>query len=184
MPPTVSYATVNTANMDLTPCQVLFDSGSGPVDLGGTLKNVEVAPKYTKSDIKADQLGTTVLDRRVSGLEIQVTTEVAEILLKTNWDIVFPHATPIVVGPKTAIQFNSAVGDSDQGNAGKLTLHPLSQAPTVVDFDHTFYKACSSADSKFVLSPTEQQALKIVWNVLPDLTVNPPRFYRFGDTTI
>lgn len=179
MPP-VSFASVDPTQMELSPCKVTFDS----VDLGGSLGNVVITPKYTKSDIKADQYGTTVLDRRVSGLEIQVTTELAEIQNKDIWKVVFPHAELITSGPDKAIQFNSAIGDGDLSNAKVLSLHPLSKDVADDSTDHTFFKACASADSQFVLSPTEQAKLKIVWNVLPDTTVTPPKFYRYGKTTI
>lgn len=175
-----SFATVTTTNMELTPVRVKFDG----IDLGGTLANAVITAKYTKADIKADQLGTTVLDRRVSGLEINVTTELNEIQSKDIWKVVFPHSSLIVSGVKKAIQFNSQVGDSDLSNAKVLSLHPLSQIDAVVDFDHTFFKACSNADSAITYGPTEQARLKIVWNVLPDTTVQPARFYRYGDTTI
>jgi len=175
-----SYATVTTSNMELTPVRVNFNA----VDLGGTLKNAVITAKYTKADIKADQLGTTVLDRRVSGLEISVTTEVVEIQNKDVWKVVFPHATEITSGAKKAIQFNSQVGDGDLSNSHQLILHPLSQPDATVDFDHTFFKACSNAESTITYGPTEQAALKIVWNVLPDTGVTPARFYRYGDTTI
>ena len=175
----LSYSTVSTSNMELSPCKVTFDS----VDLGGTLGNVVIGAKYMKAPIKADQLGETVLDRRVSGLEITVTTEVAEIVNKDNWKVVFPHADLIGAGPK-ALQFNSMVGDSDSANAKLLKLHPLSTDPADADNEHHFFKAISSAESALTFSPTEQARLKIVWNVLPDLSVTPPKFYRFGDTTI
>lgn len=176
----VSYANVTTSNMELTPVQVVYNS----IDLGGTLKNAVITAKYMKANIMADQFGKTVLDRRVNGLEITVTTEIAEIKNKDEWKVVFPHATEIVVGLKKAIQFNSMVGDSDLANSFPLTLHPLSIAAGTVDFDHTFFLAVSSAESAITYGPTEQAGLKIVWNVLPDTTVTPARFYRYGDTTI
>lgn len=176
----VSFATVTPTNMELTPCQITYNS----VDLGGSLGNVVVTAKYTKSDIKADQFGTTVLDRRVSGLEINVATEIAEVKNKDFWKVVFPHANEITSGSVKAIQFNSAVGDGDISNSHQLLLHPLSIAAGTVDFDHTFFKATASAESSFELSPTSQAKLKVVFNVLPDTSVQPARFYRYGDTTI
>lgn len=176
----VSFANVQTTNMELTPVRVTY----GGVDLGGTLSNAVITAKYTKSDIKADQSGTTVRDRRVSGLEINVATEVVEIQSKDIWKVVFPHATLITSGAQKAIQFNAAVGDGDLANSNILTLHPLSQPDNVVDFDHTFFKATSLADSTITYGPTEQARLKIVWNALPDDSVTPERFYRYGDTTI
>ena len=165
--------------MELTPVRVKF-SGT---DLGGTLGNVVINAKYTKAEIKADQFGTLVLDRRVSGLEITVTTELNEVLNKANWNVVFPHAQYLTTST-AAIQFNSAVGDSDLSRAHVLLLHPLSLADADVSSDHTFFKACASAESSITYGPTEQAKLKIVWNILPDTSVSPAKLYRYGDTTI
>lgn len=187
MPPT-SIPSIDVSQMELTPCQVFFQGpgATAEVDLGGTLGNVVIGAKYMKAEKKADQLGETVLDRSVSGTEVTVTTELAEIKDKDIWKVVFPHATLIESGGDKALEFRSNVGDSDLANAGQLRLHPMSVASGVVDFDHTFYKAVANAESELVLSPTEQSKLKIIWNVLPDFSVTGqhPRFYRYGDTTL
>lgn len=175
----ISYATVDPTKMELTPMQVLFQGPSilAPVDLGGTLGNVVIETKYMKAEIKADQFGSTVLDRRVSGLNVTVTTEIAQIYDLPTLKIVFPHAT---VGSATA-DIVSAIGDSDTANAGILTLHPMSKGSTDVTEDFTFYKACASAESPITYGPDKQSSYKIVWNILPDLTQTPARFYRRGD---
>lgn len=266
MPP-VSFGQIDTKNMELTPMKVKFKPPGASVasDLGGTLDNVVISMGYKKADIKADQLGSTVLDRRVSGIDIKVTTSLAEIQNKDIWKIVFPHATQVpkvltavavtadtpalatktahglVAGQKVkfingtlptglvvgtvyyviaagltandfelsatlggaainttgsdgsgdleivgagAIDWNSAIGDGDQSNAGELTLHPLSKADADVDTDWTFYKACSSAESEISYGPEGQAKLKTVWTILPDLSSVPARFFRYGDTTL
>ena len=73
------------------------------------------------------------------------------------------------------------IGDKDLDNAGTLLLHPLSEPSASEIYDILVYKACASAESSLVGSPTEQQKLKIVWNVLPDTSVTPYRFIRYGD---
>lgn len=175
----LSYATVDATKMELTPMQVKFKppGAMSAIDVGGTLSNVVIETKYEKAEIKADQYGTTVLDRRVKGLMVTVTTELTEVQTKAIWKYVFPHAT---VGTDT-VDLVSAIGDGDLVNAGELTLHPLSKAPTDVDFDYTFFKACSSAETSVTYGPDQQARLKIVWNILPDTSVTPARFYRYGD---
>lgn len=175
-----TYATVTPANMELSPCQVTFNS----VDLGGTLGNVTIIPKYSLSEIKADQYGSLVLNRKVSGLDIQVKTELAETKLKDNWSVIFPFGTMHTSGGNKAMQLDSQVGMDQLTYAHQLTLHPLAAASGDVTTDHTFFKACADAASQLVLGPTEQHKLPITWNVLPDTTQTPPRLYRFGDTTI
>ena len=180
-----SYATVSGTNMELTPMQVKFKpvGASSAVDLGGTLSGVTISIKYMKAEIHADQEGKTVLDRRTTGLGITVTTEIAEIQNKDLWKIIFPHAVEISTGT-AAIDFVNSVGDSDLSNAGVLTLHPLSKASSDVTTDFNFDKACSSAESEIVYGPDNQSKLKIVWNILPDTSVTPPKFGRYGDTAL
>lgn len=180
-----SYATVDATTMELTPMQVKFKpaGASTAVDLGGTLSGVNISIKYMKAEIHADQEGKTILDRRTTGVMIQITTELTQIQDKDQWKIVFPHATETLTGTK-AIDFMQSVGDSDLSNSGILTLHPLSKGSTDTTTDFTFYKACSSAESDIVYSPDGQSKLKIVWNILPDLTATPPKFGRYGDTAV
>lgn len=175
----MSFATVTTSNMELTPMRVSFDG----VDLGGTLGNVVISAKYAKSNILADQSGSTVRDRRVSGVEITVTTEVSEIKNKDIWKVVFPHATLVSTGT-AAIDFNDNIGDSDSANAAVLLLHPLSKADGDLTTDYTFYKAVASAESSITYGPNEQARLKIVWNILPDESATPNQFFRFGDPAV
>lgn len=176
-----SFAQVLTQNMELTPCRVTYKG----VDLGGTLDNVVVRPGFTKAEIKADQSGETIRDRRVSGLNIQVETALAEVQLKDIWKVVFPHAKLVDGGlAGKQMYFQAAVGDSDLAQSGELILHPLSKANADLSGDHKFFKAVASAESEFVLSPTDQAKLKIVWNILPDDSVSPERFYLHGDPAI
>lgn len=180
-----SFASVDVSKMELTPMRVSFQGPSdlAPSDIGGTLSNVVITTKYSKAEIHADQLGVSVLDRRVNGIVVQVTTEITQIKNKDLWKILFPHSTLITTGTK-AIDFKEAIGDSDQVNAGLLKLHPLSIDNAIVDFDWTFFKACASAESEFIYSPNDQVKAKLVWNILPDLSVTPAKYFRYGDTSL
>lgn len=175
-----SQAVTSTANMELTPMRVTFDG----VDLGGTLSNVTVTPETDKAEIMADQSGTSVRDRRVSGLNIKVETELAEIQLKDNWKVVFPNGKLVTSGLNKMIYFENSVGDSDLVRSKQLVLHPLSKADADKSGDYLFYKACADAKSAIVYGPTEQARLKILWNILLDDSVLPPRFFLHGDSAI
>jgi hypothetical protein len=168
--------------MELTPMRVTYAG----LDLGGTMANVSIMAKYSKANIVADQSGTTVRDRRVNGLEITVTTELSEVQFKNNWKVVFPHATKLGTGNANlaAIDFKDAIGDGDLSHAGLLVLHPLSKADSDLSSDYNFYKAVASAESTIVYGPSEQARLKIVWNILPDDSVTPNKFFRYGDPAV
>lgn len=174
-----SFATVTPTSMELTPMRVKYDG----IDLGGTLGNVVINAKYLKSPIKADQFGQSIIDRRVSGIEITVTTELAEIQNKDTVAIVFPHATIVGSGPKK-IQFKENIGDSDLAHANELLLHPLSLDNADLSGDYKFLKAVASAESSITYGPTEQARWKIVWNILPDTSTSPAIYCVIGDPSI
>lgn len=178
----MSNATVTTSNMELSPMRVTFDG----LDLGGTMSNVTISAKYVKANLLADQSGSTVRDRRVSGVEITVETELTEVQFKNNWKYVFPHATKLGSGNTTlaAIDFNDAIGDSDLANAKTLVLHPLTKPDADLSTDYTFYKAVASAESSISYGPNDQAKLKIVWNILPDESATPNKFFRYGDPAV
>ena len=182
----MSTATVTTSNMELTPMRVSFGTAGSEVDLGGSMANVVISAAYRKASILADQSGSTVRDRRVSGVEITVTTELTEIQSKDIWKVVFPHATKIGtgIGSLAAIKFDDNIGDSDLVNAKQLVLHPLSKADADKSSDYTFFKAVASAESSITYGPNEQARLKIVWNILPDESQTPNKFFRYGDPAL
>ena len=176
---TTSFANVTSGNMELTPCRVKFDG----IDVGGTKGNVKVSINFKKADIKADQLGDTVLDRVVSGAEIKIETILTEIKNKDNWKVVFPFAKKVGTGP-FSIYFDSQVGAHDLAYAKQLSLHPLSKSDADLDGDLLFFKATAESVSEITFGPTEQQGLKVVWNIYPDTSVQPARYLIQGDPTL
>lgn len=166
----IAFATVGTGT----------SSVQKEVDLGGSLGNVAISMKYMKAEIKADQFGQTVLDRRVSGVEVTATTELVEVQNFDIWKVVFPHGSELSTGG-SAFAINTNIGDSDSSNAGNLRLHPLSKTVDDHTYDYDFFSACGNAESAITYGPTEQNRLKIVWNILPDFGFSPARFMVFGD---
>jgi hypothetical protein len=176
----MSFAAINIPNLDIGPCQVFYNG----VDLGSTLNKVVVAPKYHKAPLKADQTGDTILDQAIHGIDITVTTELAETRDKTKWQVVFPTAVLAGVFPADFLTFNEATSVRDLTRAQSLLLHPLVESDTGFNKDHFFYKVLATEESSLTIGPAEQYKLKIVWRVYPDITTTPFRFYRYGDHTL
>lgn len=175
----VSFSAVQPTNMELTPVRVKFNGA----DLGGTLSNCKVSISYSKADIKADQFGDdTIIDRRVRGLKISIETEIAEVVLKDHWKVVFPNMGLVGSGSKAGY-FASQVGASDVALSGTLLLHPLSLPDADLTRDWTFYKATAESVSEVTYGPNTQARLKIKWMVFPDVSVVPARFAFYGDTS-
>jgi hypothetical protein len=181
----VSYATLTPSKMELSPMRVKYKKpGGSAIDLGGTSSGVTIETKFEKAEIKADQMGTSVLDRRVKGLIVTVTTELLEVQNMETIEVLFPHAIANGTSPNIALAFKSKIGESDLSVAGELTLHPLSLADATVTCDYVFYLACASAESSIVYTAENQAKMKIVWNILPDFTTLPAKFYRYGDPSL
>lgn len=172
----MSLAAVTVSLMEIAAARLKWAG----VDLGGTEGTIKLTGSFKKSDIKADQYGDTVLNRKVSGLEIKIETILTQVKSKAEWKVVFPNARLITAG-NGAVYFESAIGQQDSDLAQPLLIHPLTIDDGNLDFDHLIYKAVPESISEIVFGPTKQQGLKIVWHVLPDFTTAPPRFWFHGD---
>jgi len=174
-----SSATVSVTNFDIGPCRVTYNAQ----DLGGTLSNVVVNFKYEKAPLKADQYGSALLDEAISGIEVTVETEIAEVKDKAILAKVFPTATYTSTGTK-ALDFEDQIALRMLSNSALLVLHPLQYADANKAQDWNFYKAMPSEESSYSLSPSEQGKMKIVWKVYMDLTQTPARMFRYGDEAV
>lgn len=179
-----SSANVQVTDFDIGPARVTFNT----TDIGGTAGDVHVKFKYDLADMKADQYGTTLLDQAIKGLMVTVETEFLQTRDKDLWKLLFPNSTKLTSGSTKAIEFDNQVATRKLSQAAVLTLHPLVEGTTSVDFDWTFYLAAPSEDSEYIHAPANQAKLKIIWNVYLDLSVQtstvPARMFRVGDTTI
>lgn len=177
----VSFSTITPGFFELTPCRVNYKG----VDLGATLGNVKVIIKEELADLKSDQLGKTVIDRKVSGFNCHVETSIAENQNKNNWKVIFPAHKLITnnIGQKQ-FYFDSTVGFSMADLAGPLILHPLSRVNSDLSGDFLIYLATANGSSEYEFGPDKQIAMKIHWDMYPDFTTSPPRFLLFGDPSI
>ena len=173
----LSTATVTVSSFDIGPCRVTFDA----IDIGGTLGNVTCNFKYTKADMKADQTGSALLDQAISGLEVTVETEFAEVRDKAIMHKLFPNVTYDATST-AALDWGNQVPARQLPLAKELTLHPLVNDNAVVAQDWTFFKAVPSEESSYVFDPANQGKMKIVWKVY--MPTDTYIMFRYGDTTI
>lgn len=172
-----SNSIITPGNFELSPCRVTFKG----VDVGATLGNVIVKNKTGLAELKSDQLGSTFIDKRVSGHSFQIDTEFAEVKFKPNWKILFPMHKIVTQGNSTLFIFDSQIGFSQRDAGGLLTLHPLSLPNTDLSEDFNIWIAAAQGVADYEFSPSAQVKLKCTWDVYPDFTTSPPRFYYFGD---
>ncbi len=175
----LSFSTITPGNLQLSPCRVTYKG----VDLGATDKvTLKIAQKL--SPIKADQLGDTVIDDKISGTHITIETALDETLLKANWKVVFEANKLVTSGPNTAFYVDSQIGAGMSALGGVLVLHPLDKADGDLSADINVFIATANPTSDLVFSATEQQKLKVVFTVYPDFTTTPPRFMLYGDVNV
>lgn len=175
-----STATVNPANIPLTPMRVTFAG----VDLGGTTGDVTFSKKISMADVMVDQYGKTPIDKVVSGYAYSIKFTLAEVKNKSNWKVVFPSDVLVTDGPSTAIVSNLNIGDHLYAKAQLLTLHPLENADGDLSNDYTFEKAASIQASEVKYGPDKQTGLAIEIVIFPNLNVTPARFCIYGDPNI
>lgn len=183
----------NSSLMELTPVKVYWTPAGSTAEayLGGTLGNVKISVATEKAEIKADQTGTTPLDRRISGHKFMVTTEIAQINDFTISSYIFPSASAIG-SPASGIEWFNNVGHSDISVAGQLRLHPMSQPDATKTYDWNFFVAAPTENSEVTFGPTEQSKFKVEWAIYPDQARidgasggnSKFAFMRFGDITL
>lgn len=177
----VSYSTIHPTQFELTPCRVNYKG----VDLGATKGNVKVTIEEKLAKLVSDQLGDTIIDQKVSGFMAKVETSLDETQIKANWAVVFPaHKLVTDNLGNQSFYFDSQIGISMRSLAGPLILHPLSRVDSDKTGDILIYLATSEPKSDYVFSPSEQNVLKLAWDMYPDFTTQPPRFLLFGDPSI
>lgn len=174
-----SFSTITPGYFELTPARLNF----GGIDLGATDK-IKVKIEEKLAPLKADQLGDTVIDNKVSGINITIETALDEIQLKNNWSVVFPSHKLVTQNGNTSFYFDSQVGQSQVALAKPLILHPLSKPNSDKSTDFYVWLATAIPSSEVDYSATDQQKLKVVFQVYPDFTTQPPRFCLYGDPAV
>lgn len=174
-----SFATVSPGYFELSPCRVTF----GGVDLGGTDK-VAVKIEEKLSPLKADQYGDSIIDQKVSGFKITVETALDETLLKANWQVVFAAHKLVTQGQNTSFYFDSQIGQSMRALAKALVLHPLAKVDSDKSADINIYLATANPSTQIDYSSSEQQKLKVTFDVYPDFTTQPARWMLYGDPAV
>lgn len=174
-----SFSTITPGAFELTPCRVTY----GGVDLGGTDK-VTVKIEEKLAPLKADQLGDSFIDQKVSGFKMTIETALDETLLKSNWKVVFPAHALVTEAGETAFYFDSQVGQSMRALAKPLILHPLSKVDSDKSSDVNVYLATANPVSSIDFSSQDQQKLKVTFDVYPDFTTQPPRWMLYGDPAV
>jgi hypothetical protein len=172
---------ISVDNQDIGPCDVYYDGDF----VGSTLDNVVVTIKKSYADLKADQFGSSMLDRAVTGIEISLTTSIAETRDKAKWKMIFPTSTLAGTAPADHIDLGDNVATRVASTAKQLLLHPkVEGAIANKNYDFIIWKAAATEESALTVGPGEQYKMKVVWQALLDTSTTPARMARYGDHTL
>lgn len=175
----MSFSTITPSKFELSPMRITYKG----VDLGGSLGNVAINIETMLADLRADQFGEGIIDQKVSGLKMTISTELTQIKDPAIWKVVFPFYKQVGTDPYS-FYFDNEIGAAASDYAGALILHPLSMQDSDKSQDYKFYKAFAVAKSEPSYGPKEQVKLKVEFMILPDFTTQPARYMLFGDPAI
>lgn len=169
------------ADMEIGPAQVLF----GGVDLGWTLGGITISSNDTYADIKADQHGTTVLDKVNTGTEVSVSMPFAELshsLLATITQETMVEEGGGGSGVRTTV--GTRAGCRLRENGQELILKPLDCGVPTTDQNkwYTFYIVAFEASIEETFDPESQRIWQATAHAFPDPD-NDMRIFTYGDTS-
>jgi len=156
---------------------VKFGASGSEVNLGFTTKGSEITytPEYV--DIMVDQLGNTVVDKRLSGEQVRVTLNLMEVdtdqLLR-----VMPAASAAATGMDVGRRAGYSIA---QGASGVLILHPVELADADKTRDWTIPIAVVASPVTIPNKVDEATTLPIEFQAIANPSAdNPKHLLRYG----
>lgn len=153
-------------------------------DLGGTSGGTTVSPDVTRVDVKADQLGDTLLDEILNGTNATVAMSLAEVTA-ANWstivgkvigDEITPASGTKVIGYGESKRFVNLSNYSVE-----LVLKPSNSSDDLRNI--TLFKT-SCIPSSINFSGTDLQVMEVEFKAYRDVTKDPSvNLMAFGDTS-
>lgn len=173
-----------TADVDTTFTFETVKSGFGG-DLGKT-EAIEMSMEVTSFDVTANQTGETILDKFVTAVSAEISTEVLE-MTADNWSKLIGEQlgndfTPMG-GTKVTGYGDASINRSYFEIGGELVLHPVRLDSSDKSRDITFHRTVCNPES-INFDATEKQAMSVTFTALLDETKNSNiNLFTFGDST-
>jgi hypothetical protein len=173
----MSYATINTANISISPVRLSYDG----VDLGAVEGDVTVTIEKPNAEIKVAQYGDSIIDLVNKGSIIKVKARLLEVSPNTMKHL-FPAAFKV---GSTGVYFASNVGYKLSQYAKPLVIHPLDKDDADLTKDIRLFSAISMSPGEIPYSPETITGFEIEWLALPDFSVGAQaRYAYFGNPSV
>lgn len=173
-----------TADVDTTFTFEQLKAGFGG-DLGKT-EAIELSMEVGSFDITANQTGEIVLDKFITSLSAEISTEILE-MTADNWSKLVGNQlgndfTPSG-GTKVTGYGDASINRSFFEVGGELVLHPVRLDSSDRSRDITFHKTVCNPES-INFDSTEKQAMSVTFTALLDESKNTAiNLFTFGDAT-
>jgi len=178
---------MDSTALKLGPCNVYLYEGSADVNIGYVDDGVIVNIETSTVDLTASQLGTTPIDKVVTGVTVSITVPFKEILLENfqraiaNTDLIVDGTTPT----KRRLEILPKAGLSLLSTAKKLTIKPIDGGVETTDKERWIVAPLAAPDGSTVsiaFGNTDQQMIEANFYCFPD-SANGNRCLYLGDST-
>ena len=177
-------AVTAVADVDTTFTIELISAGFGG-DLGKT-EAIEMSMEVTSFDVTANQTGETVLDKFITAVSAEISTEILE-MTADNWSKLVGNQlgndfTP-AGGTKVTGYGDASINRSYFEVGGELVLHPVRLEASDRSRDITFHKTVCNPES-INFDSTEKQAMSVTFTALLDESKDSRiNLFTFGDSS-
>lgn len=170
----------------LGPCKATYDKG-GPNELviDKTIRGVDFNAVPMYKEIKIDQYGQSIYDKRIVGWDVKAVVRVAESTYD-NIKALSAGLVEVEESPNKKKLHDAKLGTSMRAGGKKLTLHPLENAPGNVSDDITLYLAAPDTVVDLKYDFENERVLEVTMKAYPRDDVDPgdaDAYFCIGDET-
>lgn len=163
------------SNLRFGACKVWFDTGGGYFPIGYTQEAQTVAYTPKWSDIMANEVGNTLLDKYLIGEELKFSMTMIEFT-EENFKAIYPNATEFS-GTGKSYGFGASPYSPISDKFLKIKIHPCNQRganneddETYLDDDFTFWKCANVAATQKTFDKDKPSGAKVEFDVFWDDT--------------
>lgn len=181
----VKIGVVLEASVDV---DTTFDIHTDLAGIGGDLGKTEaldMSMEVEAFDVTANQSGTVVLDKFVTGMSAEISTTLLQ-MTKENWSLLIGEGIGGNYTPSSGTEITGYGTDSINKSffdiAGELVLHPLRLAEDDYSRDITLHQ-CVVQPASINFDSTEKQGMEVTFTALLDESKNGAvNLFAFGNS--
>ncbi len=171
-------------DIKLGPCRVTYDTAT-PTVIDKTIGGVDFSAVPIYKEIKVDQFGQGVYDKRIVGWTVQAIVRMAESTYE-NIRAMSAGLVEVEESPTKKKLQDAQLGTSMRAGAKKLTIHPLENDPADVSDDVVIYLAAPDTPIDLKYNYENERVLQVTMVGYPvddgvTLPGDPNAYFCIGD---